>query len=104
MLEEAEVVSKVLWSLALKFDFVAVGIEEAKEISKFTLDDLSGTLQAHDVRMNCTLVKLGEKALHVKTEFISTCHSKGGSSGSSWGNGKGRGRSFTHGRGRSSGG
>lgn len=27
MLEEAEVASKVLWSLALKFDFVAVAIE-----------------------------------------------------------------------------
>lgn len=43
-LAESEVVSKVLRSLAPKFDFVAVAIEKSKELSKLTLDDLSGTL------------------------------------------------------------
>lgn len=46
-LGEAEVVSKVLRSLALRFDFVVDSIEESKELLKLSLDDLSGTLLAH---------------------------------------------------------
>lgn len=37
-LAKPEVVSKVLRSLALKFDFVAVTIEESKEISKLKIE------------------------------------------------------------------
>lgn len=62
-LAESEVVSKVLRSLAPKFDFVAVAIEESKEMSTLTLDDLSGTLLAHEVRVNRMQTKAGEKAL-----------------------------------------
>lgn len=72
-----------------------MAIKELKEIEKLTLDDLYWTLKAHEVRVNCTFVKTGEKALHVKGESTSTSHKKGGHSGSSYGDGRGRGRSFT---------
>ncbi|XP_039145930.1 uncharacterized protein LOC120283343 [Dioscorea cayenensis subsp. rotundata] len=99
-LGQSEVVSKVLRSLAAKFDFVAVAIEESKEISKFILDDFSGTVQAHEVRVNRASAKFGEKALHVKGESTSANQSKEEASVSSWDDGRGRGRSFTRGRGR----
>lgn len=43
-LTEPDIVSKVLRSLVPKFDFATVAIKKSKEISKLTLDDLSGTL------------------------------------------------------------
>lgn len=91
-LREAKVVSKILRSLAPKFDFVVVTIEESKEISKLTLDEPSSSLQAHEVRVNQALVKNGEKALHVKGESTSTTFSKGGGSKNPWGDGRGPGR------------
>lgn len=83
-LPQVEVVSKVLRSLAPKFDFVVVAIEESKEIDKLTLDELSGSLHAHDVRVNRASFKLGERVLHVKGKATSSNHGKEGSSGSSW--------------------
>ncbi|XP_039120656.1 uncharacterized protein LOC120257115 [Dioscorea cayenensis subsp. rotundata] len=103
-LKESEVVSKVLRSLAPKFDWVAIAIEQSKEIAKLSLDDLCGTLQAHEVRVNRAAGKTVERALHVKTEHPTQNHNKGGGVGSSWGEGRGRGRSFARGRGRGRGG
>ncbi|XP_039146806.1 uncharacterized protein LOC120284048 [Dioscorea cayenensis subsp. rotundata] len=83
-LKEPEVVSKVLRSLAPKFDWVAVAIEESKEIAKLTLEDLCGTLQAHEVRVNRAAGKVGEKTLQVKSKHPIESYSKGGGAGSSW--------------------
>lgn len=58
-----------------------MAIEESKELSKLTLDKLSGSLQDHEVRVNCAIAKVGEKALHVKGASINTNHSKGSCSG-----------------------
>lgn len=51
-LSEDEVVSKVLRSLAPKFDYVVMATEECKDTSKISLDDLNGSLQAHEIRVN----------------------------------------------------
>ncbi|XP_039130821.1 uncharacterized protein LOC120267191 [Dioscorea cayenensis subsp. rotundata] len=99
-LKEPEVVSKVLRSLAPKFDWVTVAIEESKEIAKLTLDDLCGTLQAYEVRVNHAAGKVGERALHTKIEQPGANVNKNGGFGSSWGEGRGRGRCFARGRGR----
>ncbi|XP_039118631.1 uncharacterized protein LOC120254623 [Dioscorea cayenensis subsp. rotundata] len=103
-LKEPEAVSKVLRSLGPKFDWVVVAIEELKEIAKLALDDLCGTLQAHEVRVNHAVGKAVEKALHVKSEHPITNHSKGGAAVSLWGDGRGRGRSFAHRRDKARGG
>lgn len=81
-LSEEEVVAKVLRSLHPKFDFVAVAFEDSKDITKLTMDELSGSLQAHEVHMNRTGVKLGEKALHAKGDATGSHYYKGTSSNS----------------------
>ncbi|XP_039140523.1 uncharacterized protein LOC120277740 [Dioscorea cayenensis subsp. rotundata] len=90
-LKEPEVVSKVLQSLAPKFDWVAVAIEESKEIAKLTLDDLCGTLQAHEVRVNRAAGKIVEKALTSRPSTQSQTTTKVGGSGAHGGAGRGRG-------------
>ncbi|XP_039140489.1 uncharacterized protein LOC120277700 [Dioscorea cayenensis subsp. rotundata] len=90
--QDLEVVSKVLRSLAPKFNWVAVVIEESKDIAKLSLDDLCGMLQAHEVRVNCAAGKTVEKAFHVKTEHSTPNYSKVGGAWSSWGDGRGCGR------------
>src|ERR1051325_7713753 len=46
------VVSKILRSLFPKFDHVVVAIEEGKDLSKLTKEELHGTLESHEQRMN----------------------------------------------------
>lgn len=51
-LTDEEVVSKVMRSLSSRFVHVVTSVEEAKDISKLSLDELSGSLQAHEARFN----------------------------------------------------
>ena len=46
------VVSKILRSLGPKFDHVVAAIEEGKDLSKLTKEELQGTLESHEQRMN----------------------------------------------------
>lgn len=46
------VVSKILRSLAPKFDHVVVAIEESKNLSSWTKEELQGTLESHEQRMD----------------------------------------------------
>jgi len=46
------IVSKVLRSLTKDFDHVVAAIEESNDLSKYSLDELMGSLIAHEVRIN----------------------------------------------------
>ncbi|KAK3029566.1 hypothetical protein RJ639_038455 [Escallonia herrerae] len=67
-LDDEIVVAKVLRSLTTKFDHVVVAIEESKDLSIFLFDELMGSLQAHEVRMNKSAKKSEEKAFQTKKE------------------------------------
>ena len=60
------IVVKVLRSLIPKFNHVVVAIEEAKDLSILSVDELMGSLQAHEARINRSSEKNEEKALQVK--------------------------------------
>lgn len=46
------VVAKIFRSLLLKFDHLVVAIEESKDLSTLTKEELQGTLESHEQRMN----------------------------------------------------
>ena len=50
MLPETRVVEKNLRSLTDNFENVVCAIEESKDLTKFTVDELAGSLEAHEQR------------------------------------------------------
>uniref|UniRef100_A0A803MSQ1 Integrase catalytic domain-containing protein n=1 Tax=Chenopodium quinoa TaxID=63459 RepID=A0A803MSQ1_CHEQI len=61
-------VSKVLRSLNDDWNNVVPAIEESKDLSSFTFDELMGSLLAHESRMNKSVAKVEENAFQVKGE------------------------------------
>ena len=85
------IVEKVLRSLTPKFDHVVAAIEESKDLSVFSFEELMGSLQAHESRINRSFEKSDEKAFQVKGEF---------SNQKEFSTARGRGRGGFRGRGR----
>ncbi|XP_060668854.1 uncharacterized protein LOC132800002 [Ziziphus jujuba] len=52
ILEDQKVVEKVLQSLLEKFDFVVVAVEESKDLSTVSIEELFGILKSHEFRVN----------------------------------------------------
>ncbi|XP_058181359.1 uncharacterized protein LOC131299801 [Rhododendron vialii] len=101
-LENVCVVEKILRSLNGKFEYVVPAIEESKDISTVTIDQLMTTLEVHEQRLNKKASSSLEQALQSKLSFKDAKEDQGGTSYSARGRGKGydgRGRGYD-GRGR----
>lgn len=105
-IEDIRIIEKVLRSLTPKFEHVVVAIEESKELEKLSVDELIGSLEVHEQRMqkkggNSMMV---EQALESK---LTLSRQRGGRSSSQHGDnnnrgrGRGRGRGNQRGRGQS---
>ncbi|XP_075076448.1 uncharacterized protein LOC142163093 [Nicotiana tabacum] len=100
------VVAKVLRSLPPKFEHVVAAIEESKDLSVFSFDELMGSLQSHESQINKSIEKNEEQAFQVKEEspiqnekLLEQSTQGRGGRGAFRGRGRGRGRGqFVRGR------
>ncbi|XP_047326373.1 uncharacterized protein LOC124930050 [Impatiens glandulifera] len=67
-IKDKKVVEKVLRSLPQKFDHVAAAIEESKDLSKMTIYELTGSLLAHEQRINRSYTPSTDQAFKSKQE------------------------------------
>ncbi|XP_022874188.1 uncharacterized protein LOC111393019 [Olea europaea var. sylvestris] len=68
-IEEKKVVQKVLRSLPAKYDYIVAAIEESKDLSKYTFNDLMSSLQVHEERIGSG--KKAEEYLPKEEEVLS---------------------------------
>eukprot|EP00253_Pinus_taeda_P027797 PITA_27797 len=86
ILEERRIVEKILRCLPSRFEVVVVAIEETKDLSQFTVDELSASLMSHEHRLSRGTDSSFEQAFKTQMSFSQK---------------KGRGRANNRGRGRS---
>lgn len=86
------VVCKVMRTLNETFNHVVPAIEESKDLSTYSFDELMSSLLAHEARFKKSSVKVEDKAFQAKGESPGKFENSGG-------RGQGRGGSHGHGRG-----
>ena len=76
--EDIKIVQKVLRSLPPKYDHIVAAIEESKDLSTLTLNQLMGSLQAHEDRMRRHFEQPLEQAFQAKLKFSYNGENKNG--------------------------
>ncbi|XP_076909793.1 uncharacterized protein LOC143567213 [Bidens hawaiensis] len=95
---DQKVVEKVLRSLPDRWNHVVAAIEESKDLSTLSFDQLMGSLQVHEVRLNRNVQPVEEEHAFQAKEDESGYSFRGRGRGSARSRGRGRGRGFGRGR------
>ena len=92
-MEDVVIVEKILRSMTPKFAYVVCSIEESRDVTTLSVDDLQSSLLVHEQRMTSSVVeeKLLKASLGEDTRRETTFP---------YGRGRGRGRGYGRGRGR----
>lgn len=68
-LSDQRVVEKILRSLPMKYDHVVAAIEESKDTTLLSVDELLRSFQSHEERLNRSQGNSVENAFHTKLNF-----------------------------------
>jgi transcriptional regulator with GAF, ATPase, and Fis domain len=77
-IEDVRVVEKILRSVNVKFNHVVVAIDESKDIDSMMVDELNGSLMAHEERIKRNQQEPVDQALQAKIFSNQKGNDKGG--------------------------